>query len=215
MRIQWRTLVLPLASDPQVVETAYLKLCVRYGENGRFYHNLAHIQHVLSHIQPCLAQARNPAALQLAAWFHDAVYDPQRHDNEAQSAAYARRVLVDLGLAEADIEEVARLIGLTAGHKTAVSAGSAQAVSDTDGHILIDADLAILAAEPAQYDAYAAAIRREYAHVPDAAYRQGRAQALRQFSERPFLYHLPAHRHWEAAAQANLRRELSALLDGK
>jgi len=215
MLAQWQALVLPLARDPQVVEAAFVDLCERYGENGRFYHNLAHIQHVLSHVRSCLAQARNPAALQLAAWFHDVVYDPRRHDNEAQSASYARQILSEWGVPAADVAEAARLIGLTAGHKTATLAGSVQAVSDTDGHIFIDADLAILATEPAQYDAYAAAIRQEYAHVPDAAYRQGRAQALRQFSERPFLYHLPAHRHWEAAAQANLRRELSALLDEK
>lgn len=227
MRERWRNLVLPFAVDDRVVERVFAELMARYGGNGtfdssallsgptlstgRFYHNLHHIQAVLNHIQPFLRQARKPVALQLAAWFHDVVYDAARHDNEAQSARYAREVLAKLGLPEAVICEVERLILLTARHETTTSTSSVNAVSDIDGQILIDADLAILAADAEQYDIYAQAIRQEYAHVADEAYRAGRAQVLRRLGERPFLYYLPEHQSWEATARANLARELSAL----
>jgi predicted metal-dependent HD superfamily phosphohydrolase len=200
---RWQRLVLPYTRSDGVVERVFLDLRERYGDNGRFYHNLHHIEAVLSYIQPFLLRAENPIALQLAAWFHDVVYDVKRHDNEAQSALYARRVLVDSGLPDTVIDEVERLILLTFRHETAVS--------DKDGQILIDADLTILAAEPAQYDAYAQAIRQEYAHVPDEAYRVGRAQVLRRLVERPLLYYLPDHQSWEAQARQNIQRELNKL----
>lgn len=203
MRERWLDLVLPFAVDKDFVAGVFESLVVRYGENGRFYHNLHHIESVLDHIQPLLDRSENRVALQLAAWFHDVIYDAQRHDNEAQSVVYARRVLTDLKLPEAVICEVERLIMLTAGHKTAVS--------DEDGHILLDADLAILAAEPGEYDVYAQAIRQEYVHVPDEAYREGRAQVLRSFGERPFLYYLPEHQSWKLKARANIQRELASL----
>ena len=185
------------------VAAAESALRARYAADGRFYHNLAHVYDVLQHVQPFLAQARQPQALLLAAWFHDAVYDPRCQDNEAQSAAYATAVLTELGVSEGVVAETARLIGLTAVHETAVY--------DIDGHILLDADLAILAAAPAIYAAYAAAIRREYAHVPEEAYRAGRTAVLARLLARPQLYGLPAHATWEAPARLNLRREMAQL----
>ena len=192
-----------LPGAPALATAVAAELQARYAADGRFYHTLAHIHDVLQHIYPHLAQARQPLALQLAAWFHDAIYDPRRHDNEAQSAAYATAVLSQFALSPAIIDDVARLIALTERHETAVT--------DTDGHILLDADLAVLAADPARYDAYAGAIRQEYAPAPEAAYRQGRAAVLQRLLARPLLYHLPAHADWEAPARLNLRREMAQL----
>lgn len=198
---RWQELVMPFTGDEEKAAVVFVDLGKRYGENGRFYHNLHHIQSVLDHIQPCLRQAKNAITLELAAWFHDVIYIPKRHDNEEQSSLFAHQTLTEMGLAKPEIREVERLILLTSGHETAVS--------DTDGGILIDADLAILAAEPAQYDAYARAIRQEYAHVPDEAYRAGRVEVLKRLGERPFLYYLPAHRSWETRARDNLGREIA------
>lgn len=199
----WRALVLPFVDEDEVIEAVYLELVRQYEENGRFYHNLHHIESVLKHIIPFLSVSSNLLALQLAAWFHDVVYDARRHDNETQSAVFARVSLTEMGLAEPDIYEVERLIMLTAGHETAVS--------DKDGHILLDADLAILAAKSEQYDAYAHAIRQEYAFVPDESYQEGRSNVLRKLAERPFLYYLPEHQNWEAKAKENMQRELNSL----
>ncbi|MCB8983946.1 MAG: hypothetical protein H6659_08985 [Ardenticatenaceae bacterium] len=195
-----------LPGDPALAAQIAAGLQDRYAADGRFYHTLTHIYDVLNHIKPFLDRARQPRALLLAAWFHDAVYDPRRSDNEMQSAAYTTAVLADLGTADAVIKETARLIGLTVTHKTAVG--------DTDGHILLDADLAILAAAPADYAVYAAAIRREYAHVPTEAYRQGRTAVLAQLLARPQLYYLSAHTAWETPARLNLRQEMAQLSKG-
>jgi predicted metal-dependent HD superfamily phosphohydrolase len=98
--------------------------------------------------------------------------------------------------------EVARLVGLTAGHATGED--------DRDGELLCDADLAILASDEQAYADYTAAIRREYAHVPDDAFKGGRAQVLKALLELPAIYRLPPLREaWEAKARANLERELA------
>jgi len=198
-----RDLAALLPGDPRLAAQIAADLAARYSADGRFYHTLEHIHDVLRHVCPFLAQARAPLALQFAAWFHDAVYNPRRADNERQSAAYATAVLASLGAAADLVAETTRLIRLTEKHETAAA--------DTDGRILLDADLAILAASPAHYDAYAQAIRREYAHVPEAAYRQGRLAVLVRFQARPSLYYLPEHADWEAAARLNLQREMAQL----
>ena len=61
-----------------------------------------------------------------------------------------------------------------------------------DEAVLCDADLAVLAADPATYTAYATGVRAEYAHVDDAAWRAGRAAVLRAFLDRPVLFHTAA-----------------------
>jgi hypothetical protein len=103
------------------------------------------------------------------------------------------------GAASATVAEVARLVRLTATHDPRPG--------DDAGALLCDADLAILAADPAGYDAYAAAVRREYAHLPDEVFRAGRAAVLRSLLGRPALYRVVGERaDWEPRARANLTR---------
>ena len=103
------------------------------------------------------------------------------------------------------IEETARLILLTKHHATVAG--------DRVGQLLLDADLAILGAAPEVYDRYAAAIRREYAWVDDAAYRKGRAAVLDRFLQRPRLYFTPfLHDRYQQKAHGNMERERAALM---
>jgi predicted metal-dependent HD superfamily phosphohydrolase len=144
--------------------------------------------------------------VRLAAWLHDAVYDPRAlgDANERDSAEFAEGLLTTLGAPAEVAAEVARLVGLTAGHATIDG--------DADGELLCDADLAILAGDDERYAAYAAAIRREYAHVPDDAFRAGREQVLKALLELPSIYRLaPLREAWEAKARANLATELASL----
>jgi predicted metal-dependent HD superfamily phosphohydrolase len=148
-------------------------------------------------------EARQPA-LFLAGWFHDAVYDSRAKDNEEQSASLAVASLRPLRLPEPLLAETARLILLTKTHQAAPY--------DTLGHLLLDADLAILGAEPPAYDAYADAIRREYVWVPEDLYREGRRRVLEGFLGRPRLYFTEAlAARCEEQARSNLRREIAAL----
>ena len=140
----------------------------------------------------------------LAAWYHDAVYQPTRSDNEEQSAALARRQLPQLDVSAAIVGEVSRLVLLTKSHEPAQH--------DRAGALLCDADLAILATPADVYDAYSAAIRAEYSHVPERDYRAGRAAVLTTLAARPHLFHTGHGRTaWEQVARANIARELQGL----
>lgn len=184
------------------------ELAASYADPSRGYHDTRHLTEVLDRLDE-LARAGTdyePTAVLLAAWFHDAVYDPRADDNEERSAALAEQALPDLGLTPERVAEVARLVRLTDGHD--VDPG------DRDGGLLADADLAILASSHRDYDAYTRAVREEYAHVPDEVFRIGRATILQKLIALPALYHIvPKRTEWTAKAHGNLRRELAVLLD--
>jgi predicted metal-dependent HD superfamily phosphohydrolase len=176
-----------------------------YAEPHRRYHTRRHIEDCLEKLAgwPGLTEAER-RLLTWAIWWHDAIYDPAAPDNEARSAELARAELPALGATPAEIEEVARLILLTAGHQ--VREG------DRLGEVLVSIDLSILAATPADYDAYARNVRAEYAHVPDEAWRRGRPAVLQRFLDAPVIYPDPSFRAaHEPQARANLEREIASL----
>ena len=169
----------------------------RYAEPHRRYHDSRHLDAVLRHVEDLAAEAADPTAVRLAAWFHDAVYEPARDDNEAASAELARVLLGGAGFAPGLVTEVGRLVLLTAGHRPEPG--------DRNGAVLCDADLAILGADPGDYDAYAREVRQEYAHVPAPAFAVGRAAVLRGLLEqRPLFRTTTGAARWESAAPANL-----------
>lgn len=204
-------------------------LLARWQEPQRRYHTLTHLTAVLDHIdalepeldrepelQPDPERADTPAPdinpdltpdlalVRLAAWFHDAVYAPDRSENEERSARLAERALPEAGVAPEKAAEVARLVRLTVTHDPAPD--------DVNGQVLCDADLAILAAPPDTYAAYTAAVREEYAFVPEDAFRQGRAAVLRQLLALPRLFRTSyGTQRWEEAARANIAAELERL----
>ena len=178
-----------------------------YGQSHRRYPTRAHIDDCLTKLAaiPVMSDP-DRRLLTWAIWWHDAIYDPTRGDNEDASAVLARRDLPALGATAAEIDEVCRLILLTKGHT--VAAG------DRLGALMVSIDLSILGAAPADYDAYAVAIREEYGHVADAAFRAGRLGVLLGFVEAPEIFPDPDfHARCEAAARANLAREIAALAE--
>ncbi len=179
---------------------AYQALKTSYAVGERAYHGLHHVQDVLDtffHLWDGGDEALG-ARVALALLYHDAVYDPRAKDNEAQSATMAREALASLGIGSWDLDEVERLILVTRDHRA----------DDLAGSLVVDADLAILQSAPHEYDRYAAAIRQEYAFVPEDEYRAGRTRVLeRLLSRRLFTSPLLD----EAAARANLRREIGQL----
>lgn len=180
------------------------QLLAAYADESRGYHDTRHLGEVLNRLDE-LAAAGTPydvAPVVLAAWFHDAVYDGER-DAEERSATWAEDALPGLVPAEV-VEEVARLVRLTETHRPADD--------DPNGCALSDADLAILAAPAERYASYTSAVRREYAHLDDDVFRDGRAQVLESLAEKEHLFHTAyAREHWETAARANLERELTEL----
>lgn len=181
------------------------ELVAAYGEPHRRYHTVAHLVAVVRKVDG-LARAEgvgDAAPAQLAAWFHDAVYDPLGADNEERSAAWARSALLDRGAPGGLADRVADLVRATADHAGA-GAGDPQLA------VLLDADLAVLAAPPEPYHAYAHAIREEYGFVPEEAFRRGRTRVLESLLARP-LFRTATMQALEATARGNLARELARL----
>ncbi|MBX9583055.1 MAG: hypothetical protein K2X87_22340 [Gemmataceae bacterium] len=202
----WAKLLERYGVAPADAYPAFDVLVAAYSAPDRHYHNLEHVADMLRVVSRLVGLADDPSALQLAVWFHDAVYDPRARDNEDRSAELAADLLGPVGVPRSDLERVGRLV-----RATAHLAGSEPA-GDRETAVLLDADLAILGASPERYQRYAAAIRREYAWVPDADYRAGRARVIEHFLARPRLFRTDLMAaEGEAAARANLRAELASL----
>ena len=192
-----------LAGDSPTSRTEWAAVVAAWSEPHRRYHDLAHLAAVLGLVGELAGAATDPDAVRLAAWYHDVVYDPRRSDNEQVSAERARVGLRGLVPPER-VEEVVRLVLLTAGHDPAPD--------DADGAVLCDADLAVLAGPPDAYAAYASAVREEYGHLSDAEFTAGRTAVLEHLLALPALYRLPAVApEWTPRARANLAAELSLL----
>jgi predicted metal-dependent HD superfamily phosphohydrolase len=187
------------------VAGAGASLLGRWSEPHRGYHDRAHLDEVLRRLDLLADATRRPAVVRLAAWFHDAVYDPTSTDNEERSADLATTMLAELGLEPDVVAETARLVRVTATHDVADD-------DDRDAAVLCDADLAVLAANPIRYQSYVEGVRREYQHLDDTTFARGRADVLSRLLDRPQLFRTAyGRREWEHAARANASAELRAL----
>ncbi|MBE8477109.1 HD domain-containing protein [Streptomyces justiciae] len=207
LRSRWLRALLAARADDSCAISPHRyadDLLRRWQEPQRRYHTVEHLAAVLDRIDVLEEYADDPNAVRLAAWFHDAVYLPERSTNEERSARLAERALPEAGVPSATTAEVARLVRLTVTHDPADD--------DRDGQVLCDADLAILAAPPSAYAAYTAAVREEYHFVPNEAFREGRSAVLRQLLDLPRLFRTPyGAAEWEATARYNLAAELEML----
>ena len=178
-------------------------LIARYREPHRRYHTTKHLLDVLTMIDQ-LADDHDLFLVQLAAWYHDAVYaiPAGQVSNEEASARLALRELSLVGLEQEDLNQIARLVRLTETHLPGPR--------DPEGELLCDADLSILASDPAQYAAYAAAVRAEYAQVPDEQFLAGRLAVLNELVDRE-IFRTSKGRALSDAARANLAAEIDAI----
>jgi len=180
-------------------------LLSRYAEPHRRYHTGQHLARVLRAVDE-LADDHDLFLVRLAAWFHDAVYaiPAGQLPNEEASARLALRELSRAGLEQEDLTQVARLVRLTATH----TPGS----RDPEGELLCDADLEILAASPGEYAAYTAAIREEYAAVPEAAFVAGRLEIMTPLVEGD-IFRTTKGRALTEAARVNVAAECAELCE--
>ncbi len=194
----WRDLALP-APPPAVLDTVLRA----WAEPHRRYHTLQHLAECLALFARERALADRPGEVGLALWFHDAVYDTSRHDNEAASAAWAASVMREAGAGDEVVMRVQSLILATCHDGVPATA---------DARLLVDIDLAILGAAPERFDEYERQIRAEYAFVPAARFRAKRGEILRGFLDRSALYATTAlASRLEAPARANLARAIAGL----
>jgi predicted metal-dependent HD superfamily phosphohydrolase len=177
-----------------------------YREPHRHYHTLDHVAALLALLGRHAEAGSDCDTLTLAILFHDVVYDPMRQDNEAASAARAADRLASLAAPPELVAKVGRFILATRHDQPAAATGEA------DLALLLDLDLSILAAAADAYRAYAEAIRREHASLPDRLYRPGRRHVLEGFLARERIYLTPRLAAlWERPARANLAAEIADL----
>ncbi len=195
---------LPLAERTGIVGDAvgwHDRLVRAYGEPQRAYHSLQHLEECLGVLDEAKGLMQQPDLIEMALWFHDAVYDPKSVENEVISAQMAVEALGDGETAR----EVARLILLTKSHQPGVG---------PDDAWIIDIDLAIFAQSPERVLEYEQQIRAEYAWVAEAVYREKRAEVLRGFLAREPIYRTPwARERFETRAKENLRVLIGGLAD--
>lgn len=185
------------------------RILARHREKHRRYHTTTHVAWVIRHVDE-LATVEPVGHLDeivAAAFYHDAVYEAAYPANERASARLARRDLAAIGWTDDAVDRVGLMIEATE-HG---AAGVESAGGDTA--ILLDADLAILGADPAGYSAYVAGVRSEYRHVDDDEWRAGRSAVLDGFLQRPTIYRTAAAcDRWEERARANITAELAELV---
>ncbi len=198
----WRALAERVYATNGITD-AYERLHTAYENPPRPYHNLDHVKDCLREFAHLRSLAEQPDAIELALWFHDAVYDSRAADNEARSVALARELLEPMHVAGTLLSTVERLILITRHDQPPTS---------IDEQIIVDVDLAILGQPPDAYQRYEQAIREEYAWVPEDNYRAARKGILQAFLTRSRLYHTDTfHERYTAAAQRNVRWAIERL----
>ncbi|MBE9137183.1 N-methyl-D-aspartate receptor NMDAR2C subunit [Nodosilinea sp. LEGE 07088] len=192
--------LIELGITPQI--DVFKPLAIAYREPTRHYHSQHHITDCLRQLDRVRHLAEHPAAIAIAIWFHDAVYNPRRTDNEALSAQWASEYLTSVGVDP----------GLVASISTMILATKTHASTNSDIDLMLDIDLSILGADPEHFEAYDRAIRQEYAWVPEAQYRAARRNRLSSFLTRDAIFTTREFRQrYERQAQENLRHKVSQL----
>jgi predicted metal-dependent HD superfamily phosphohydrolase len=174
----------------------FIDLVCRYSDTQRRYHNLEHVRDMLQGLYATDLSA-NPT-LHRAIWWHDAIYDTTRSDNEERSAELAFQTLTAWKEFPEEIAHVCALILVTKRHEIPPNDPLAQ--------ILVDLDLRILASQPEKYSFYAVNVRAEYSWVSDTDYARGRTDFLKRILARERIFTDAA---LDTVARGNLTRELA------
>ena len=183
------------------LKNRYLDLINHYSEELRHYHTLVHIEDCLIKFDRVKKYCQNPHEVEIAIWSHDIIYNPKRTDNEQKSAEWASDFLREIQYSPKSVQLVSSLIIATANHYS----------EKADSLLLNDIDLSILGSASQTYRVYREDIRKEYRHVPDFLYKQGRAKVLRSFMEKEKIYHTEFFCHLEGNARKNINDELKFL----
>jgi predicted metal-dependent HD superfamily phosphohydrolase len=200
LRRSWRRAWQGVGGAPDA--SLFDALVAAWRQPQRHYHTLQHLGECIAHLEPALHLAEHPGEVELALWFHDAVYDVQGRDNELRSAQWLVQCAQAAGVADAAV--LARL------HALVMATCHAALPATADEQLLVDVDLAILGAPRARFDEYERQVREEYAWVPQAVFREKRRQVLDGFLERAFVYGTQWFRgELEERARGNLRRSIA------
>ncbi|MEL6918811.1 MAG: hypothetical protein AAFO99_13900 [Bacteroidota bacterium] len=177
----------------------YHLLMEYYSEKHRAYHNIEHIEDCLTQLDAIVEEIPWRKEIELALWFHDAIYNPYGKDNELKSAQLAMEFLKQQN-GNAQLESILFNLIMATLHK--------EEPTNLAEKIMMDIDISILGTDYPTYRDYAKKIRREYRLVPGILYRKKRKEILCNFLERQPLYYSKYFKRLETRARENLRREI-------
>jgi len=196
----------PAATPAAALADGFQQLAARYAEPHRHYHNQSHIADCLAGFDRVKGQVSEPPAVELAIWFHDAVYDPRAADNEERSAALAQHWLPALHASRGLADAVGQLVLATKQHDGSLH---------PDAPWLVDVDLSILGQPPERFGEYERQIREEYAWVDATVFAVKRAEILQRFLARPRIYQTDFFQQaLETQARINLHESVRRLRAG-
>jgi predicted metal-dependent HD superfamily phosphohydrolase len=195
----WQRAWASLGTQPKA--DLFDRLVAGYNDPQRRYHTLQHLRECIEEFEPVMQLAEHPGEVEIALWFHDAVYDVKGHDNEQQSAALAAEALMDAGVSA---ESTARVFSLVMATRHSTLPTTA------DECLLVDIDLSILGAKPMRFREYEDQVRGEYGWVPEWLFQRKRKAILKEFLGRASIYSTEHFRKkYEASARENLNRSVS------
>ena len=191
-----------IASPPSPdAETVYGELRRRYDEPFRQYHNLHHILDCLRLCDEVASLLVDRDAVELALWFHDAVYDTGTSTNELRSAELF--LTMSPGASFLFRHRVCDHI-LATRHSTTVR--------DPDRRFLVDIDLSGFGAPWEEFMRNGALLREESSGQNDIKYHHGQVAFLSRLQERRHFFATEYFRaRFESNARENLRRVLAEL----
>ncbi|MGK4567469.1 HD domain-containing protein [Flavobacterium sp. 3HN19-14] len=190
-------------ATPDIISKFSAEIEEQYSGKKKFYHTLAHLQHLLQELKAVKSDIKNWDVMLFSLYYHDIIYNAVKSDNEEQSAELAGKRMQSLGIS-AEIIQKSKL-QILATKKHAESA-------DSDTNYFTDADLAILGQDWETYESYAASVRKEYAIYPDMVYNAGRRKVLKHFLEMDKIYKTKHFQEkFETQAKLNIFKELRFL----
>ena len=211
LRPVWFETVVGLGGNAEFLEETFGDLVQKYrAGSARAYHNILHIDRMVTIVRKFTHLAKRPHELQAAIFGHDSVYNAGSPTNEAESADVTVEILQKLGVSQDSIDETRRLIMISKDHKTTDG--------DVDGQIMIDGDYEILGSPPPIYRWYSTGIYAENVgsgKVSVGDYKIGRGRYLggwlRQIEENS-LFHTPEIRDTlQPQAFQNISNELKLI----
>ncbi|MFT4018647.1 MAG: hypothetical protein QM668_16910 [Agriterribacter sp.] len=192
-----------LTSNQKLIEKYRLEIIERYSKNNRHYHNLTHLEFLLSSLLPVQNEIDDWQTVIFSIAYHDIIYNPLKNDNEKKSAELARKRLSALSLPHRQINKCFAQIMATRAHSIS---------ADEDTNLFTDADLAILGSGSEDYTGYSSLIRKEYKIYPDFVYIPGRIKVLKHFLEMPRIYKTGYfYNKYEKQARINMEWEMKNL----
>ena len=210
----WLTEILKdIGTDESHLEAQVTKILLAYNDSSRYYHTMNHIRDVYYSFHEILNEllimdsSRTKCAI-AAIIFHDFVYQTNsdmKVSLEEESTAAVVEFAVETGIAftPEEISYTVDLILATTNHQPKDEFPETLA--------FLDADMAILSYSRPQYMQYASEIRKEWPHVSDSIFSQGRSNFLKHTLEKTCFFYTEPMRKKEETARENMRYELKLL----